>query len=100
MKIEALFREDSLLRSKNPLARKKKEPSVDRGFDAMLEEEMQKRREESVQDDSWRRRAKMIGINMDAITEQDVYEMERFKGLVAVRDSAGKVIDFVAKKNG
>lgn len=48
MKIEALFREDSLLRSKNPLARKKKEPSVDRGFDAMSEEEMQKRREERV----------------------------------------------------
>ena len=53
-----------------------------------------------MESDSWARRAKMIGINMDAITEQDVYEMERCKGLVSVRDSAGKVIDFVAKKNG
>ena len=41
---------------------------------------------------------KWIGVNFSAITEQDIADLDKYKGLVPVYEN-GKIIDFIAKEN-
>ena len=41
---------------------------------------------------------KWIGVNFSAITEQDIADLEKYKGIVPVYEN-GKIIDFISKEN-